>query len=180
MIGDSWLMDELLTSLAVIMNAGDKQESELLTSCVRAAVDENDLQETLEGWVSKRNINMYLGDTNTLNVVNVPASTLRSIEDVLDDIVQSLSDKDNIVKCLKELVQLQESSISGKAFDPVTTPNYTNIQYNNNGLVTASLIPMITNRFQLLDYIYRMSTYRENEFIYDTAGIVNRCSRTIS
>lgn len=178
--GDAWLMDKLLTSLAVVMNAGDKQESELLTSCVRAAVDENDLQETLEGWVSKRNINMYLGDTNTLNAVNVPASTLRSIEDGIDDIVQSLSDKDNIVKCLKELVRLQESSISGKAFDPATTTNYTNIQYNNNGLVTASLIPMITNRFQLLDYIYRMSTYRENEFIYDTMGIVNRCSRTIS
>lgn len=179
-VGDAWLIDKLLTSLAVIMNAGDKQESELLTSCVRAAVDENDLQETLEGWVSKRNINMLLGDTNILNKVNVPASTLRNIEDGLDDIVQSLSDKDNIVKCLKELVRLQESSINGKAFDPATTTSYTNVQYNNAGLVTASLIPMITNRFQLLDSIYRMSPYRENEFIFDARGIVNRCSRTVS
>lgn len=179
MTGDPWLIDKLLTSLAVVMNAGDKQESELLTSCARAAVDENDLQETLESWVSKRNINMYLGDTNILNAVNVPASTLRSIEDGLDDIVQSLSDKDNIVKCLKELVRLQESSINGKAFDPATTTSYTNVQYNNSGLVTASLIPMITNRFQLLDSIYRMSPYRENEFILDARGLVNMCSRTV-
>lgn len=178
--GDACLMNQLLTSLAVVMNAGDKQESELLTSCVRAAVDENDLQETLEGWVSKRNINTYLGDPNILNSVNVPASTLRSIEAGIDDIVQSLSDKDNIVKCLKELVRLQECSINGKAFDPVTTTSYTNVQYNNAGLVTASLIPMITNRFQLLDYIYRMSPYRENEFIYDARGITNRCSTTVS
>lgn len=179
MTGDTWLLEKLLNLLAVVMNAGDKQESELLTSCVRAAVDENDLQETLEGWVSKRDINRCIGDINILNAVNIPASTLRSVREGLDGIVQSLSDEDNIVTCVKELVRLHEASISGRAFSPIATTRYTTVQYNNIGLVTASLIPMITNRFQLLDSIYRLSPYRENEFIFDTREIVNRCSGTV-
>lgn len=180
MHGDTWLMERLLTSLAVLMNAGDNQESALLTASVRAVVDENDLQETLENWVSKRNLNTYYRDVNTLDTVKVPASVLRDIEAGLDDIVQSLSDKDNIVKCLKELALLHDSDLSGRAFDPCSTTSYTNNQYNRAGLVTASLIPMITNRFHLLDSIYRMSPHREYEFVASNRRIIGRLSRSVS
>lgn len=179
MQGDTWIMERLLTSLAVVMNAGDKQESELLTACVRAVVDENDLQETLESWVSKRDLHEYYRGMNTLDAVNVPASTLRDIEAGLDDIVQSLSDKDNIVKCLKELATLHNSDFAGSAFDPRRATSYTNIQYNNSGLVTASLIPMITNRFQLLDAIYRMSPHGEYGFVATNRKLGGKFSRTV-
>lgn len=180
MQGDTWLMERLLTSLAVVMNAGDNQESELLTASVRAVVDENDLQETLESWVSKRDLNAYYRGMNTLEAVNVPASTLRDIEAGLDDIVQSLSDKDNIVKCLKELATLHDSDFAGRAFDPRSTSNYTNMQYNNSGMVTVSLIPMITNRFHLLDAIYRMSPHGEYGFVASNRRLSGRLSRTVS
>lgn len=180
MQGDTWLMERLLTSLAVVMNAGDNQESELLTASVRAVVDENDLQETLENWVSKRDLHEYYRGMNTLDAVNVPASTLRDIEAGLDDIVHSLSDKDNIVKCLKELATLHNSDFAGSAFDPSRASSYTNMQYNNSGLFTASLIPMITNRFHLLDAIYRMDPSREYGFVASNRRIVGRFSRTIN
>ena len=177
--GDTWLMERLLTSLAVVMNAGDKQESELLTACVRAAVDENDLQETLESWVSKRNLGAYHGNRYLLDFVNVPASVLNDVEAQLDDIVQSLSNKDNIVQCLKELVQLHDAYLAGRAFDPVSTCNVTEVQYNSAGLVTASLIPMITNRFHVIDSIYKMRSRRETSFISDTGGFVSACSNVV-
>lgn len=180
MEGDTWLMEKLLTSLAVVMNAGDNQESELLTACVRAVVDENDLQETLENWVSKRDLNTYYRGMNTLDAINVPASTLRDIEAGLDDIVQSLSDKDNIVKCLKELARLHNSDFAGIAFDPRSTSSYTNMQYNNSGLVTASLIPMVTNRFHLLDAIYRMTPHVEHGFVASNRRLAGRLSRTVN
>lgn len=142
------LLGRLIRTLGAVMNSGSKLEAETLVDYVDAVVRENNLSTELSAFSESCSFDSNL-TYELVQGIDVPASLLRDTENALNEYVQFITNKDNVIQCLSEFGELQRNISRGTPFKRQSAGAFM-YRWAGSNMIGPAMIGLVTNKFPLI------------------------------
>jgi hypothetical protein len=146
------LINRLIRTLGAVMNSGSKLEAETLVDYVDAVIRENNLSTVLSAFSESCCLDSNL-DYELVQDVDIPASLLRDTETALDEYVQFITNKDNVIQCLSEFGELQRNISRCTPFKRQSADAFT-YRWSGTSMSGPAMISLVTNKFPLISSVF--------------------------